>query len=128
VSRLRGGYRHSRGGDPDEPGRGAGLPDARTSLRGLTAEGDEAWLARAISQKLYRCPGCHREVPIGTDHVVVHFVRRAGGSDHHHWHRDCVAELLLPTLRSVRRVSAAESSGDRLRERGRRPAGRRRRR
>jgi hypothetical protein len=127
VSKLRGGYRHSRGGDPDEPGRGAELPDARTSLRGLTGEGDEAWLARAISQKLYRCPGCHREVPIGADHVVVHFVRRAGGSDHHHWHRDCVAELLVPTLRSLRRVTAAEATGDRLRERGRRPAGRRRR-
>jgi hypothetical protein len=127
VSKLRGGYRHSRGGDPDEPGRGAELPDARTSLRGLTGEGDEAWLARAISQKLYRCPGCHREVPIGADHVVVHFVRRAGGSDHHHWHRECVAELLVPTLRSLRRVTAAEATGDRLRERGRRPAGRRRR-
>jgi hypothetical protein len=126
VSKLRGGYRHSRGGDPDEPSRGAELPDARTSLRGLTEDGDEAWLARAISQKLYRCPGCHREVAIGADHVVVHFVRRAGGSDHHHWHRDCVAALLLPTLRSVRRVGAAESDRDRLRQRGRRPAGRRR--
>ncbi len=103
-----------------------GLPDTRTSLRGLTAEGHEAWLIRGIAGKLYRCPGCHDEIPIGTDHVVVHYVRRAGGSDHHHWHRRCVAELLAPELHRVTGVPAAASSRDRLVERGRRPAGRRR--
>ena len=36
-----------------------GLPDTRTSLRGLTDEGHEAWLIRSIAGKLYRCPGCH---------------------------------------------------------------------
>ncbi len=104
-----------------------GLPDTRTSLRGLTAEGDEAWLARSIAAKLYRCPGCHGEIEIGSDHVVVHFVRRVGGSDHHHWHRRCAEDLLIPELRKVRRVSASESARGRLEQRARRPAGRRRR-
>ena len=36
-----------------------GLPDSRTSLRGLTEEGHEAWLIRAVAGKLYRCPGYH---------------------------------------------------------------------
>ena len=76
-----------------------GLPDTRTSLRGLTEEGHEAWLVRGIAGKLYRCPGCHGEIPIGTEHVVVHYVRRAGGSDHHHWHRPCAEQLLVPELR-----------------------------
>lgn len=103
-----------------------GLPDSRTSLRGLTAEGDEAWLARGIAGKLYRCPGCHGEVAIGSDHVIVHFVRRVGGSDHHHWHRRCAEDLVVPELRGVRRVSATETGPVKLQARGRRPSGRRR--
>jgi hypothetical protein len=105
-----------------------GLPDRRTSLRGVTEEGDEAWLIRGVSQKLYRCPGCHGEIAIGTDHVIVQYVRRAGGTDHHHWHRRCVEELLVGSLARPARVAAASSTPDRLQARGRRPAGRRRRR
>jgi hypothetical protein len=104
-----------------------GLPDKRTSLLGQTDEGDEAWLIRGIAGKLYRCPGCHGEVAIGADHVIVHYVRRLGGSDHHHWHRRCAEEILVGELRGVRKVSAAESSHGRISARGRRPAGRRRR-
>jgi len=127
MSPLRGGFRHT-GGDESDGDEPEGLPDRRTSLRALTADGDEVWLARGVSQKLYRCFGCHSEVAIGSDHVIVHYVRRAGGSDHHHWHRECVADVLLPTLTAVRRVSAKESSQERLQDRGRRPAGRRGRR
>jgi hypothetical protein len=105
-----------------------GLPDRRTSLRGLTAAGDEAWLIRGISQKLYRCPGCHGAIEIGADHVIVQYVRRIGGTEHHHWHRRCAGELLVPELRGVAPVPAAESTRSRLEARGRRPAGRRGRR
>lgn len=104
-----------------------GLPDRRTSLVGHTDEGDEAWLIRGISGKLYRCPGCHDAIEIGADHVIVHYVRRLGGSDHHHWHRRCAEEILVNGLRGLRRVSAGESSQDRIAERGRGPAGRRQR-
>jgi hypothetical protein len=102
------------------------LPDARTSLVGHTDEGDEAWLIRSVSQKLYLCPGCRDEIPIGAEHVVVQYVRRIGGTEHHHWHRTC-AERLLGQLRGVRTVAAGESRRGRLEARGRRPAGRRRR-
>jgi hypothetical protein len=128
VARIRRGFRpaddgaRSRSADADL----GGLPDARASLRGLTDEGDEVWLIRAISGKLYRCPGCHREVEIGAEHVIVHYVRRAGGSDHHHWHRECVERLVAPELRRLRRVSARDSAPGRFAAQGRRPAGRRR--
>ena len=103
------------------------LPDARTSLVGHTDEGDEAWLIRSVSQKLYWCPGCRGEIPIGAEHVVVQYVRRIGGTEHHHWHRACATERLLGQLRGVRTVAAGESQRGRLEARGRRPAGRRRR-
>jgi hypothetical protein len=103
----------------------AGLPDRRTSLFAHTDGGDEAWLIRSIAQKLYRCPGCHGEIPIGTDHVVVQYVGRLGGTEHHHWHRLCTEETLLGELFGIRRVSADQAQRGSLEERGRRPAGRR---
>jgi hypothetical protein len=104
----------------------AGLPSTRWSLRGLDDEGNEAWLIRNISQKLYRCPGCHGEIEIGSEHVVVQYVLRLGGTEHHHWHRRCAEELVVPELRQLNRVPANESSRSKLEARGRRPAGRRR--
>jgi hypothetical protein len=106
----------------------AGLPSIRWSLRGRNEDGDEVWVIRGISQKLYRCPGCHGEIEIGSDHTVVQFVRRLGGADHHHWHRRCAEEILIPGLADVRRVPASESSRSKLEARGRLPAGRRDRR
>lgn len=102
-----------------------GLPDKRWSLRGLTEGGDEAWLIRGIARKLYRCPGCQGEIPIGAEHTVVQYVFRLGGAEHHHWHRQCAEMLLIPDLRDVQRVPVSESSRSRLEERGRRPSGRR---
>jgi hypothetical protein len=55
----------------------SGLPDRRWSLQGYTAEGDEAWLIRSIAQKLYHCPGCHYEIEIGAEHVVVQYLAAA---------------------------------------------------
>jgi hypothetical protein len=105
----------------------AGLPSTRWSLRGTTDEGDEAWLIRGVSRKLYRCPGCHGEIQIGEDHTIVQYVHRLGGTEHHHWHRRCAEEILVPTLRGVRRVPAGESTRSKLEARGRVKAGRRRR-
>jgi hypothetical protein len=105
-----------------------GLPSIRWSLRGLNEEGDETWLIRGISRKLYRCPGCHGEIPVGEEHTIVQYVRRLGGTDHHHWHRRCAEELLIPELGDLKRVPAGASSQAKLEARGRHPAGRRDRR
>lgn len=103
-----------------------GLPDSRTSLRGLTAEGDEAWVIRGISQKLYRCPGCGGAIEIGAEHVILQRIRRLGGTEHQHWHRACAQRPVLE-LHRLRRVSALESTRDRLEERSRSKPGKRRR-
>jgi len=103
-----------------------GQPSIRWSLRGLNDEGDETWLIRGIARKLYRCPGCHGDIPVGEEHTVVQFVRRLGGTDHHHWHRRCAEELLIPELFGLRRVPAGESSQAKLEARGRTKPGRRR--
>lgn len=103
-------------------------PSKRWSLKGRNDEGDEAWLIRGISQKLYRCPGCHGEIEIGADHTIVQYVRRLGGTDHHHWHSRCAEELLIPQLIGLRKVPAGESSRSKLEARGRKPSGRRGRR
>jgi hypothetical protein len=105
----------------------AGLPSPRWSLRGLDEEGHEVWVIRGISRKLYHCPGCHGDIEIGAEHTIVQFVRRLGGTDHHHWHRRCAEEILIPGLRGLRRVPAGESTQGKLEARGRRPAGKRRR-
>jgi hypothetical protein len=105
----------------------SGLPDKRWSLRGTTEEGDEAWLIRGISRKPYRCPACHGEIEIGSDHVVVQYVFRLGGTEHHHWHRRCAEELLVGELSQVKKVPTSDSSQSRLEQRGRRPSGRRHR-
>ncbi len=81
-----------------------GQPSMRWSLRGLNEEGDEVWLIRGIARKLYHCPGCHGEIEVGDEHTVVQFVRRLGGTDHHHWHRRCAEELLIPELGNLKRV------------------------
>jgi hypothetical protein len=104
-----------------------GLPSMRWSLVGLTEEGDEAWLIRGIARKRYHCPGCHGDVEIGAEHTVVQYVRRIGGTDHHHWHRVCAEEILVPELGRLRRVPAGDSSQTKLERRGRQPSGRRRR-
>jgi hypothetical protein len=106
----------------------SGLPSARWSLRGSTEEGDEAWLIRGVSRKLYRCPGCHGDIEIGAEHTIVQYVGRLGGTEHHHWHRRCAEDLLVPELRALKRVPAGESSQTKLERRGRVPAGKRRRR
>jgi len=103
-----------------------GQPSIRWSLTGINEEGDEVYLIRGISRKLYRCPGCHGEIEIGTEHVVLQYVLRLGGTEHHHWHARCAEELLIPELGSLRRVPASESSQPRLEARGRVKPGRRR--
>ena len=103
-----------------------GQPSMRWSLKGVTDEGDEAWLIRGIARKLYRCPGCHGDVEVGSEHTVVQYVRRLGGTDHHHWHRSCAEELLIPELGGLKRVPASASSQSKLETRGRQKPGRRR--
>ena len=105
----------------------SGLPNRRQSLTGFTADGDEIWIIRSISQKFYNCQGCYQSIEVGAEHVVVQYIARIGGTEHSHWHQRCAEEILYPQSRSLRPVAAKESSRDKLEKRGRRPSGMRRR-
>lgn len=47
-------------------------------------------LSGQTSQRTYRCPGCHHEIPPGTPHVVVWPEDGMGSvDDRRHWHSAC---------------------------------------
>ena len=101
----------------------AGLPSTRWSLRGLDRRGrrglaDPRHLAEALP--LSRLP--RRDRDRRRAHVVQ-YVHRLGGTEHHHWHRRCAEELLVPELRELKRVPAGESRAGEARGRGRRQVG-----
>ncbi len=94
--------------------RFGGLPDRRRGIRGTDAHGAAVWLSFSISKKLYRCPGCRRELAIGAEHALVRIVPGAGDSYHQHWHMACAHELLLRELTDLEAVAAdARGSGAR---------------
>ena len=87
-----------------------GLPDRRTTLRGVDADGSTVWVSHSISKKLYRCPGCRTEIPIGSDHALVRVVPPGEDPFHQHWHLICARRDLLPDLQNLDRRTAQEAS------------------
>jgi hypothetical protein len=81
------------------------LPDSRNDIVALDADGHDVRLIRSIAGKLYRCPGCHDTIQIGTDHVLVLTPEDADGFPHHHWHSGCAEQLLLPELQRAKPIS-----------------------
>lgn len=77
------------------PRKPAGRP---VDLVRVVAKRDGEWNVRpltgAASTKLYTCPGCNREIPIASPHVVVWPVEKALLStdaldERRHWHTAC---------------------------------------
>lgn len=55
---------------------------------------DGDWVVRpvtgAAAVKVYRCPGCDHEIPVGVAHVVAWRADGIGSvDDRRHWHRAC---------------------------------------
>lgn len=59
---------------------------------------DGTWVVRSVpgaqAGKVYRCPGCHQQIPVGTPHIVAwpHEPALASASpveDRRHWHTGC---------------------------------------
>lgn len=55
---------------------------------------DDEWEVRAVrgqdARKVYRCPGCDHEIPVGQPHVVAWPAAGAGRvGEHRHWHTAC---------------------------------------
>ncbi len=88
--------RGRRGADrPDEP---LDLDRITAGLRRVESKRSGSWnvqqVGQAAAQKVYRCPGCALDVPIGQAHIVAW---RADGlmgeaadlADRRHWHSHC---------------------------------------
>jgi hypothetical protein len=59
-------------------------------VSGFSADLDDVDVRRVHpyeATKRYVCPGCHRDIPAGTGHLVV--VPRAAPDLRRHWHRAC---------------------------------------
>lgn len=96
------------------------LPTRRLDVRGLDHDGTSVILSFSISQKLYRCPGCHDHIAVGSEHVVVRYDTDGGGW-HQHWHRACARSMAATELRTAQPWPAGERG--RRRPRGRRRGG-----
>ncbi|MDT0327680.1 ATP/GTP-binding protein [Nocardiopsis lambiniae] len=84
----------SRGGRA--PGGGPEAEDALmlriTGGQSRETGPDGEWIIRrvigAAAVKVYRCPGCAQEIPVGMAHVVV-WRPYGDGDDRRHWHSSC---------------------------------------
>ncbi len=81
------------------------LPNRRQSVEGETFDGASLRLSYSIAKKLYRCPGCHTSVDIGSAHTLVQFLS-ADPRFHQHWHAACARTQLLRELKTRRVVPA----------------------
>ena len=70
--------------------------DRATGGRTTQQRNGEDWTVQSIrsSDKSYRCPGCHQEIPPGTAHVVTWandslFGPQAALDARRHWHNRC---------------------------------------
>ncbi|HTV12670.1 MAG TPA: hypothetical protein VME20_12505 [Acidimicrobiales bacterium] len=68
----------------------AGLEDFVQLDQGASSDGSVVEVRRvsaARATKVYSCPGCQQEIPIGTQHVVV--VPPGSPDLRRHWHAPC---------------------------------------
>jgi hypothetical protein len=81
------------------------LPNRRESIEGETFDGMSLRLVHTIARKLYRCPGCHGSVEIGSAHTLVHYLS-AEPPFYQHWHEGCAATELVRELKTSKVVRA----------------------
>ncbi|GAB3208372.1 ATP/GTP-binding protein [Marinactinospora thermotolerans] len=81
ILRITGGERRETG------------PDGEWALRRISG---------AAALKVYRCPGCHQEIPPGMAHVVA-WRPYGNGEDRRHWHSSCWDRRTHRTVRYPRR-------------------------
>ncbi|MQA99110.1 MAG: hypothetical protein GEU78_02250 [Actinobacteria bacterium] len=70
------------------------MPTRRRPIRGEDLGGDRVELEVSVARKLYTCPGCGGQIPIGAEHVFVRRTPVDGSSRYHqHWHTDCARPI-----------------------------------
>lgn len=82
----------------DQPDYDADLTHLVAGFTRTEHKRDGAWTVQSISagrsQKVYTCPGCHREVSAGVAHIVAWradniFGEESAIQDRRHWHTHC---------------------------------------
>ena len=79
----------------------ASLPDRKTNVIGRDLEGNSVELSYIAAPRLYVCPSCREEIPIGSSHVLVRYAPDESAPFHQHWHTDCVRDDLVRDLRDA---------------------------
>jgi hypothetical protein len=100
--------------------RFAELPSRREALRAKDADNHTVFLSRSIAKKLYRCPCCTGDIPIGSEHVVISRVQMSKSYTHHHLDFSCTHETVLPSLRYIQIVDPKEAAVTAMNKRRRR--------
>jgi len=84
-----------RGDEPDEP---LNLDRITAGLRRTETKRSGTWnmqqVSAASAQKVYLCPGCRLDVPVGQAHIVAWRTdglmgEQADLADRRHWHAHC---------------------------------------
>lgn len=88
MARARRGHKRPYG-QPHEP---LDLERIRGGQKIQTTR-DGQWLVReVVGQKMYTCPGCHQDIPVGTNHIVAWPYlesEQEAVAQRRHWHSGC---------------------------------------
>ena len=107
--------------------RFAELPSRREALRAKDADNLTVFLSHSIAKKLYRCPCCAGNIPIGSEHVVMSRVQMSRAYNHHHLDFICTQKKILPTLKAIQIINPQDASATAMNKRGRKFRNRQRR-
>ncbi|MDB5163922.1 MAG: hypothetical protein JWS12_540 [Candidatus Saccharibacteria bacterium] len=100
--------------------RYADFPNRRQALRGKDSENLTVFLSHAIAQKLYRCPCCSGDIPIGSEHVIMSRVQMSKKYTHHHVDFTCTQAVILPSLTTIEKINPQDASASAVNKRARR--------
>ena len=101
-------------------GRFQDMPNRRQSLRATDSDNLTVFISHAIARKLYRCPCCREDIPIGREHAVVSRIQLSKAYSHHHVDTNCVQGLILPRLTQIEVVDPGKASASEVNRRARR--------
>lgn len=102
------------------------LPNRRQALRAKDSENLTVYISHAIAKKLYRCPCCYGDIPIGGEHVIVSRIQMSRAYSHHHVDMDCTQQLILPRLTDIEVISPQQASATEVNKKARKYRNKRR--
>jgi hypothetical protein len=107
--------------------RFADRPNRREALCAKDPDNMTVFLAYAIAKKLYQCPCCKEYIDIGREHVILRKIQPSKRYDHHHLDFDCVHNIIIPELTSIKIINPQDATERVLDKKARRLRANRRR-